>query len=93
MGEMHAFGISQKELAEELKWHPKYLSAVLSGRRKPAGAEDKVFQAIRRAWFRKDRMAHGWSGDLNDLIDRCMEISPEYAAKWKEILGIEYGER
>lgn len=48
IGKMHLNSISARQLAEELGWHPKYLSAVLNGRRNPADAENKVRSALDR---------------------------------------------
>ena len=39
IGKMHIYSISAKDLATKIGWHPKYLSAVLNGRRDPKGAE------------------------------------------------------
>lgn len=48
IGKMHLHGITAVQLAAEVDWHPKYLSAVLNGRKDPSGAEDKVRNAIDR---------------------------------------------
>lgn len=46
IGKMHLNGISASRLAEAVGWHPKYLSAVLNGRKNPNGAEEKVRNAL-----------------------------------------------
>lgn len=46
IGEMHVAGVSMKQLAEELGWNVKYLSAVLNCRREPKNAEQKVRAAL-----------------------------------------------
>ena len=46
IGEMHLFGITAKQLAEKIGWHPKYLSQVLNGHVSPKGAEEKVRTAL-----------------------------------------------
>jgi len=43
VGGMHLNGITAKELAKALGYHPKYVSAVLNGHREPKNAE-KVFK-------------------------------------------------
>lgn len=48
IGQMHLHGITAVQLAAEINWHPKYLSAVLNGRKTPSGAEDKVRTAVNR---------------------------------------------
>ena len=48
VGEMHVAGITAKQLAEEMKWHPKYLSAVLNGHKEPKGAEEAAVTALER---------------------------------------------
>lgn len=48
VGEMHIHRIRSGELAAEVGWHEKYLSAVLNGRRDPAGAEEKLRSALER---------------------------------------------
>ena len=46
IGEMHKNKITASELANEIGWHPKYLSAILNGHRSPKNAEQKVKQAL-----------------------------------------------
>ena len=46
IGEMHLKGITHKRLAQEVGWHPKYLSAVLNGKKDPSGAESKLRSAL-----------------------------------------------
>lgn len=46
IGKMHLHGITAVRLAAEINWHPKYLSAVLNGRKTPQGAEEKVRAAV-----------------------------------------------
>lgn len=48
VGKMHLAQVSGPSLAEEVGWHPKYLSKVLNGRVSPAGAEAKVKAALDR---------------------------------------------
>lgn len=52
-GKMRANKVKDAELAEEVGWHPKYLSAVLNGHKTPAGAEEKLTAALRRIVERK----------------------------------------
>lgn len=54
VGELHVRGITAKQLADELGWHPKYLSSVLNGRKHPGGAEDKVKSAMARLVSRQE---------------------------------------
>ena len=46
IGKMHLHGITAVQLAAEINWHPKYLSAVLNGRKTPLEAENKVRIAV-----------------------------------------------
>ena len=46
IGKMHLNSVSHKKLAEVVGWHPKYLSAVLNGKKSPAGAEGKLRAAL-----------------------------------------------
>lgn len=48
IGEMHLLGVTSKELAAEVGWHPKYLSVVLNGHKEPRGAEEKLRAALSR---------------------------------------------
>ncbi len=48
IGIMHLTGVTAKQLAEEIGWHDKYLSAVMNGHREPKGAEEKVRTALVR---------------------------------------------
>lgn len=48
IGEMHLKGVTHKKLAEAVGWHPKYLSAVLNGKKTPASAESKLRSALNR---------------------------------------------
>lgn len=47
IGEMHLNGITAKQLAEEVGWHPKYLSQVLNSRVNPKGAYEKLKAALK----------------------------------------------
>lgn len=46
VGKMHMHGITSIQLAKKLKINPKYLSAVLNGKRDPANAEQRVRAAL-----------------------------------------------
>ena len=48
IGKMHLAGVTAKQLAVEVGWHEKYLSAVMNGHREPKGAEEKVRTALNR---------------------------------------------
>lgn len=48
IGQMHLHGITAVQLASAVGWHPKYLSAVLNGRKTPEAAERKVRDALER---------------------------------------------
>lgn len=46
VGKMHVHGITAIELAQKLGYNPKYLSAVLNGKRTPKNAESRFLKAI-----------------------------------------------
>ena len=48
IGEMHLNGVTAKQLAAEVGWHEKYLSAVLNGRREPKNAEQTLVDGLAR---------------------------------------------
>lgn len=48
LGEMHLAGITAKQLAEEVGWHEKYLSAVMNGHRNPKNAQQALMAAMQR---------------------------------------------
>ena len=48
LGEMHVAGITAKQLADEVGWHPKYLSVVLNGHKEPKDAETKLRKALQQ---------------------------------------------
>lgn len=48
VGTMHVAGINYKQLAAEVGWHEKYLSAVINGHRNPKGAEQALKAALER---------------------------------------------
>lgn len=52
-GKKGAYKIKDAEIAAEVGWHPKYLSAVLNGHRSPKGAEEKLTSALDRIIDRK----------------------------------------
>lgn len=52
-GTMRANKVKDAELAAEIGWHPKYLSAVLNGHKTPKGAEEKIRAALARILERK----------------------------------------
>lgn len=51
IGEMHLKGVTAKQLAAAVGWHPKYLSQVLNGRVNPKGAEQKLRNALAQIDF------------------------------------------
>lgn len=46
IGKMHMNHITGTQLARHLGYHPKYVSAVLNGRREPKNAENVFRQAV-----------------------------------------------
>lgn len=46
LAKMHLSNITAKQLAKTVGWHPKYLSAVLNGRRTPKNAEATLREAL-----------------------------------------------
>lgn len=48
IGEMHLARVTAKQLAAEVGWHEKYLSAVMNGHREPKGAEQALRAALER---------------------------------------------
>lgn len=46
VGKMHLYKITAVQLAEKIGWHPKYLSAVLNGKRQPKQGERIVKSAV-----------------------------------------------
>lgn len=47
VGEMHLHGISRRDLSRALGYSPQYVTAVLHGRRDPAGAREEFTSAVR----------------------------------------------
>lgn len=54
IGEMHIACVTSKQLAAEVGWHEKYLSAVLNGHRKPKNAEATLQAALARLIKKKE---------------------------------------
>lgn len=48
VGKMHLAKVTSKQLAAEVGWHEKYLSAVLNGHREPKDAKTKICAALDR---------------------------------------------
>ena len=46
VGKLHLHGIPAKQLAAQIGWNPKYLSAVLNGHKAPKNAKVKIFEAL-----------------------------------------------
>lgn len=46
IGAMHLIGTTAKELSKQLGYNPKYVSAILNGKRNPKGAEEKFKKAL-----------------------------------------------
>lgn len=55
-GKKRAHKVKDAEIAKEIGWHPKYLSAVLNGHRSPQGAEEKLTAALDRIIERKAKL-------------------------------------
>lgn len=53
-GKKRMHKVKDSEIAAEIGWHPKYLSAVLNGHRSPQGAEEKLNSALNRIIERKE---------------------------------------
>lgn len=47
VGKMHLHKITAVQLAEKIGWHPKYLSAVLNGKRQPKQGERRKERCIK----------------------------------------------
>lgn len=56
-GKMRVNKVKDAELAAEVGWHPKYLSAVLNGHKTPKGAEEKLSAALTRILDRQDAVS------------------------------------
>lgn len=54
IGRMHISGITARELADKVNWHPKYLSAVLNGHRQPKNAEQVLREALDEMTLEKE---------------------------------------
>lgn len=52
-GKKRTYQVKDAEIAAEVGWHPKYLSAVLNEHRSPKGAEAKLTDALDRIIERK----------------------------------------
>lgn len=52
-GRMRSNKVKDAELAAEVGWHPKYLSAVLNGHKTPKDAEEKLTAALNRILDRR----------------------------------------
>lgn len=48
IGKMHLYHITSKELAEFLQYNPKYVSAILNGKRTPKHAESTFVEALEK---------------------------------------------
>lgn len=48
VGRMHVLGITANQLAQEIGWNAKYLSAVLTGHRTPKHAAQILYDALVR---------------------------------------------
>ncbi len=55
IGEMHLKGVTAKQLASEIGWHEKYLSAVMNGHKEPKGAEKKLRAALDRLIAKREQ--------------------------------------
>lgn len=47
IGELYVNGITAKQLSAQLGYNPKYVSAILNGKKNPKGAEEKFRRAVR----------------------------------------------
>lgn len=55
VAEMHAHKIKQKDLALALGWTPQYVSLVLNGKKRPAGAYEKMIEALGKIELEKTK--------------------------------------
>ncbi len=59
IGEMHIAGVTAKQLAAEVGWHEKYLSAVINGHREPKGAAETLKAALQRLTAQRNQDTTG----------------------------------
>ncbi|MGD9663008.1 MAG: helix-turn-helix domain-containing protein [Porticoccaceae bacterium] len=65
VGKMHIHGITAIQLARKVGCHPKYLSAVLNGRREPSGAKERLWQAAEEL-IAQNETVHAGEGGAHD---------------------------
>lgn len=56
VGTMHVYGITQKDVADHVGMAEDYISMLLRGARTPAGAKERILQAL-------NEMVHGHGKD------------------------------
>lgn len=91
VGWMHTARVTGKELAKEVGWHPKYLSAVLNGRRKPKNARKTLESGMLRLQVRKERIAAGKTGSDREILAEMEKYCPEYTRNLRKAMGEEEG--
>ena len=57
LGKMHTYGITAKQLAAQLDYHPKYVSAVMNSHKEPKGAEQRFNAALDELIAAKEKEA------------------------------------
>lgn len=92
VGWMHVSGVTGKALAREVGWHPKYLSAVLNGRRKPKKAQQLLQAGMLRIEIKRRQVSCGESDDLSVLFSRLQRECPSYAECLMKKCGFTEGE-
>lgn len=60
IGQMHLIGTTSSELSKQLGYNPKYVSAILNGKRSPKGAEEKFRKALQEIKMKK--------GESNEFV-------------------------
>lgn len=58
-GKKRVYKVKDAEIAAEVGWHPKYLSAVLNEHRSPQGAEERLTAALDKIIARKTQSPPG----------------------------------
>ena len=90
IGDMHLAGVTAKQLAVEVGWHEKYLSAVINGHREPKGAEEKLREALDTLIEKRNHMLE-LGIDAEDA-DALLEIYARHQQKNQQKMFVSKGD-
>lgn len=84
--ELLRLGVTEEQLAKEAEISMNQLHTLLNDEIATRNEKELLQKALLRLEVKQARRQHGLSDDLEALIERYQELSPDYAEKLRKII-------